>query len=349
MNLYWPVYQNLERQLVELAEVIHFNDSQENVYSIHIADLLIRTAVEIEALSKHLYEKNGGSMEPVDEDGQARQLFFDTDCIQFLDIKWKITKKVVNVVGTNFYFEKMENRVLRPLKNCNKQGEGRWKKAYQAVKHDRVASLPKGNIGNLIRAMAALYLLNLYNMEVKIEELNVGDDFNSSLYSEVFSVNTYKATSLSMNKNMSDSNIIVFHKLPDDSAYTREATVLIDKYSDQSFIEMHRSFLKDELITAKNAQRSKELREFLEEHPKYKERSLTEQCIACGEELEKIRLGITEIDENTSEEDKELIIQAGINMLRKIESYFHSSIREKVKREIVLNTMQQIYPELGNV
>ena len=130
MNLYWPIYKNLERQLLEVAEIIHFDDDQEKVYSIHIADLLIRTAVEIEALAKHLYEINGGDMKPVTANGSARDLYFDTDCIQFLGKKWAITKKVVNVVAANFYYEKDENRILRPLKDCNKAGKGRWKDIF---------------------------------------------------------------------------------------------------------------------------------------------------------------------------------------------------------------------------
>ena len=38
-------------------------------YGQNIADLLIRTSVEIEAISKHLYEKNGGDMNPIDDEG----------------------------------------------------------------------------------------------------------------------------------------------------------------------------------------------------------------------------------------------------------------------------------------
>ena len=122
MNLYWSVYKNLEKELIRLADIIHFDDKQMNVYSIHMADLLIRTSVEIEAISKHLYEVNGGNMNPIDDKGDPRALYFDSDCIQELDLKWHITRKVVNVVSANFYFEKKENIVLRPLKDCNKQG-----------------------------------------------------------------------------------------------------------------------------------------------------------------------------------------------------------------------------------
>lgn len=59
-NLYWPVYKNLEKELLKLAECVHFADDQLNVYSMHIADLIVRCAVEIESLSKELYCRLGG-------------------------------------------------------------------------------------------------------------------------------------------------------------------------------------------------------------------------------------------------------------------------------------------------
>lgn len=49
-NLYWNVYKSLERELLSLAEIIHIDDSQLDVYSMKIADLLIRTTVEIESI-----------------------------------------------------------------------------------------------------------------------------------------------------------------------------------------------------------------------------------------------------------------------------------------------------------
>jgi hypothetical protein len=59
-NLYWVIYKNLEREVLHLGDLIHFDDKQLSVYSIRISDLLIRCAVEIEAISKELYVKNGG-------------------------------------------------------------------------------------------------------------------------------------------------------------------------------------------------------------------------------------------------------------------------------------------------
>ncbi len=314
MNLYWSVYKNLEKELVNLANIINFDDQQDSVYSIHIVDLLIRTAVEIEAISKHLYEANGGNMHPIDDQGDSRPLYFDSDCIQELDIKWRLAKKVVNVVASNFYFEKEENLVLRPLKDCNKQGHGRWKKAYQAVKHDRVESLKVGNIGNLVRAMAALYLLNIYNLDKKISDIEVGvTDIDTSLGSEVFCVNTYQATALSMGEHFDDGNIVA--DINRGAENSLEAAVLIDRYTEESIREMYKNHMADWRITKENADNSQQLRDFLNNHPDYSTKSLNEICLACGEELERKRLGLYDKNTDISEENRKLIQKAGQRML----------------------------------
>ena len=63
-NLYWPVYKNLEKEFLKLADYIHISDDQTSIYSMHIADLIVRCSVEIEALSKELYSSLGGNMTP---------------------------------------------------------------------------------------------------------------------------------------------------------------------------------------------------------------------------------------------------------------------------------------------
>ena len=160
-NLYWSIYKNLEYEVLSLAKLIHFDDNQLSVYSVRIADLLIRCAVEIEAISKDLYEKNGGNM--VDDDGKEKQLLFDADCLNFLEDKWRLGKKQICIISMDSYFENEENKVLTPLHKANIRGKCDWKKAYQAVKHNRSKNLQKASIKHLLRALAALYLLNIYN------------------------------------------------------------------------------------------------------------------------------------------------------------------------------------------
>ena len=172
-EIFWQTYLNLEKEVLELSRYILFTDeilvnednrmiskncdTQLNAFSPHIADLVVRCCVEIEAISKELYFENGGIKERGDTSIQ-----FDTDCLKLIDKKWQTHNKTVLVVSPSFNFTKDINRILKPLKEAHKKQGTYWEKAYQAVKHDRYSSLYKGNIKALIHSLAALYLLNIY-------------------------------------------------------------------------------------------------------------------------------------------------------------------------------------------
>ena len=97
--IFWQVFKNLEHEFLDLANVIHINDSQQEVYSMKIADIIIQTVVEIEALSKELYILNGGAVVPDEE------MYFDTVCMNYLNNIWNLENKVVLVVSPNIYFD----------------------------------------------------------------------------------------------------------------------------------------------------------------------------------------------------------------------------------------------------
>lgn len=270
MNMFWTIYKNLEKELLDLSNNIHFCDTQNSVYSVHISDLLIRASVEIEAISKELYKLAGGNMTPLDDEGNERDLFFDSDCIQYLDLNWHITKKCVNVVASNFYFTKQENLILRPLKNCNKRGNGRWKKAYQAVKHDRLESLSAGNIANLIRAMAALYVLNLYYRNEKYDVGTIMDTvpFDTRMGSDIFSVNLAHAERCRFTEEMSDESI-------DDAVKAElDSSVYVQKYTDEVFKSLHQAMIEYNATAKDTLIHSPEVAQFLVENPNYKFKSL---------------------------------------------------------------------------
>ena len=188
-NLYWNVYKSLERELLALAEIIHIDDGQLDVYSMKIADLLIRTSVEIESISKELYFREGGT-KPDDKD-----LYFDTDCLALLESKWSLSKKVVMISSPIFYLKEDDNIYLTPLHKAYKRGSSSsdWQKAYQAVKHNRAKSINKGNIKHFIRSLAALYLLNVYYNDYVsyLGKDSKGISFDANLGSSIFSVDIH--------------------------------------------------------------------------------------------------------------------------------------------------------------
>ena len=113
-NLYWPIYKNLEKECLAVANYIHFADDQLKVYSAIIADLIVRCSIEIEALAKDLYQQLGGDMSPIDiTTGTPRELYFDTDCLDVLEQRWKLSKKQLKLTAINFYFSDISHQVIR--------------------------------------------------------------------------------------------------------------------------------------------------------------------------------------------------------------------------------------------
>lgn len=202
-NYYWPVYLNLEKELIELTNQIHIDDKQLNVYSVKISELLIRTVVEIEALSKELYLTEGG------EKNDDNELYFDTDCLNFLNQKWILDKKELLISSPLFFIDKIENKVITPLFKSGKRGSSSsdWQKAYQAVKHNRIKSLEKGNLNNFIKALGALFILNIYYKDVTFQlgDKDVKSKFDSSLNSDIFSVEVF-STGFNLNLGTFQNN-----------------------------------------------------------------------------------------------------------------------------------------------
>lgn len=187
MNIFWPVFKNLEFEFSKLMYDIHIDDSQLSVYSLKIADLILRSAIEIESISKELYFANGGT-----KSGHIR---YDDDAIKLLNKKWLLDKKVVLISSNNCFLTKKE---LYPfVKNEIIIGKTTktfsWNNSYQNIKHDRAKSLKFGSIKYLFDSMAALYVLNLYfsDRNFKLEKDSKGVSLSPNLGSDIFSIVIY--------------------------------------------------------------------------------------------------------------------------------------------------------------
>jgi hypothetical protein len=183
-NLYWPVFKNLESEFTALMYVIHIDDNQLNVYSSKIADLVLRTVIEIESISKDLYKVYGGI--------KTKNIKYDYDCLPHLDEKIFLKYKAVEISSVNCF---LTNRVLYPFivneQKTTKPGlTYSWNNAYQNIKHDRVNSLKFGSIKYLFDALSALFLLNIYfkNQIFDLDEYGVSTHFPFNQGSEIFSI-----------------------------------------------------------------------------------------------------------------------------------------------------------------
>lgn len=283
VNLFWPVYMNLETEALSLADKIHFSDEQKGVYSVYIADLIVRCAIEIEALSKELYKTLGGNMSPQNDDGTERDLYFDTDCLKLLNAKWHLDKKRIDVVAPNMSFHSMQS--FLPLKKSDKRGTSgsKWKQAYQALKHDRYASLKKATIENLIAALGALFILNVYYREetpktslVSLHSFSIQTDCGS----KVFDTRLFAANRFSWKPDADDSCI---DGLADQNL---DESIFILKYSDDDFRRLHLAWCVRERFTRDEYENNEQIKDYLHLHPEQKSLPMKDVClIVGGEEL----------------------------------------------------------------
>ena len=146
---YWPIYEQIEKEVVDLSLSIHFDDEQASVYSMQIAELIIRCVVEIESIIKDIYRDTTGDC---DEKNPG-------SCIMWLNKEWKLRDKRVRVVAPSFYFEKSSE--LAPF-DYEAHSEQDYYSAYNAIKHNRLKNIKRATIYILIRALAALYILINY-------------------------------------------------------------------------------------------------------------------------------------------------------------------------------------------
>ncbi len=237
INMYWSVYKNLERDVLTLADYLLFTDKQLQVYSVFIADLLVRCAIEIEALSKELYIDNGGPYPVYDATNKERNLYFDTDCLNLLKEKWNLTEKKIIIAASNFYFEDEKNRILQPLKKAHKRGSSgsKWKQAYQAVKHDRSNSIEKATVENLIHALGSLYILNIYYKESAIKS---SKEFDYSQGSNIFTSFSVDATLTSLTSKMKDTDISNYSELP--------FAIFVKKYTAETVVEIEKEMIDED-------------------------------------------------------------------------------------------------------
>lgn len=190
-NMFWTVYKKLEKDVIDLSYYIHFSDEPDKdnkhnqiwTYSNQIADLLIAICTQIESLFLELYQ--GELEKTADNIGTA---------ISKIDQKWNLSAKQVSIISKNMYFTDSNGfgNEFAPMA-YKPHDKNDYYSSYCAVKHNRINSLHRANINVLIRALAALFILNSYYSFEKVEVDEIYDyDFSSG--SDVFmlkySVNT---------------------------------------------------------------------------------------------------------------------------------------------------------------
>lgn len=204
VNMFWTVYKKLEKDVLDLSYYIHFTDEKSDdsenkgrtnkinqiwTYSNQIADLLIAISTQIESLFLELYKI---------EFKETTDTVATT--IREINNKWNLSDKKVRIISKNMYFTDVNGfgSAFAPMA-YKSNDENDYYSAYCAVKHNRVNALYKANINVLIRALAALFILNVYYSfeKVEVDEIAKYDfSFDSDIFSLEYSLNEYSSSAV---------------------------------------------------------------------------------------------------------------------------------------------------------
>jgi hypothetical protein len=161
---YWPIYQQLEKEIMDLSFYITFCDAHLKVYSSKLSDILLRCCSECENAAKTLIDMNN----------------FSTDkpsfpkCGDHLLSKYRtLNKTEVDITWLYQEFSNLKNVVIPFSTWASKNSKNPiWFDAYNSIKHNRNYNIHEGNLENVISALAGLFILNLLLRKGEIESHN---------------------------------------------------------------------------------------------------------------------------------------------------------------------------------
>lgn len=179
-QIYFQIYQKLEREVLDLSSAIHFVNENLEVYSIDIADLIVRASIELESISKDVASINCGHR--INSAGNA---------FNWLEEHWNLSSKVLNIYSPYFHFNE-EVSIFNPF-NYSRGDKNDYYSTYNSIKHDRNKNLSKANLYTLIRILGALFIMNVYykNETLSLKQNYSAQNYDKSGGSKIFNFEIY--------------------------------------------------------------------------------------------------------------------------------------------------------------
>lgn len=156
-RLFFQIYQSLEKELLEMTDYIHFSENNLDVYSVKLANFILRANVECESLLKELYKKTK-HFNSLSEAKQSKAL--ENSTYREVNAVYKLDKKKIYIASEIFYFQEKYSEPFIPF--VYKKNKKDPIQIYNAIKHDKVNNLEKADLETAINMLGTLFILNSY-------------------------------------------------------------------------------------------------------------------------------------------------------------------------------------------
>lgn len=144
-NRYWNYYKHIEELFMETHKYVYFDKDNYNVYSYAYISLLLVIGSEIDVLFKEICGYPGDKNKNM---GHYKQ-----------DILSKISDLESQEVEITYF-----GLNILPFQDLKSEHGMTWWKNYNFVKHDRQTSIKLANLETVLYALAALFLLNRFEI-----------------------------------------------------------------------------------------------------------------------------------------------------------------------------------------
>lgn len=158
MEIYKLLYKEIEKEVLALAFNISFEEKHKTVYSLKIADLILRADCILESCLKESHIKNGANANvKYDDDIYIEKLNEPNMVVYAYNSQYHFDKKIFKP------FIKTQERLSKSgFSNVGKPGDSNysWNNAYQSLRHQFANAMPHyATLEYLFDTLAAIYVL----------------------------------------------------------------------------------------------------------------------------------------------------------------------------------------------
>ncbi|ADZ64987.1 hypothetical protein EFO40_00980 [Lactococcus cremoris] len=154
-RLFFQIYQSLEKELLGMTDYIHFSENNLDVYSVKLANFILRANVESESLLKELFKRTEHYKGLTQKE---KNLELENNTYTEVNEVYKLEKKTIYIASEIFYFQDKYSEPFIPFK-YKKNGKDSHK-IYNSIKHDKVNNLKKADLETAINMLGTLFILN---------------------------------------------------------------------------------------------------------------------------------------------------------------------------------------------
>ncbi|QUR94614.1 hypothetical protein [Macrococcoides canis] len=150
-SMYWAYYKSIENKLIATNQYVTHTKDNELCYSDEFISIILLSCSEIDSILKELLRNM--------KIPSKKKYYQMSD---YASVLKELTTKGVETVSTSIHVYDYNHVRVTPFEKLNasqKYGNLSWWEDYQAIKHDRIHNVEKGNLRNAVTILAAHFLI----------------------------------------------------------------------------------------------------------------------------------------------------------------------------------------------